>query len=247
MIETKKSGGLFSSFMSPVAETQPVPAAVVDSPPATPKPTACSPSSPKSLNQEENEDSPESKMKKLISGGKPKKFEPKKRTPVSPQPAKKGKTGTKWEDETSGPLDYGEKPSPNGNGQASLAEQNDLEKYASLSDVGKGKDLKAIEIVDSPIEDYEDEEEEQVEIKSTKKTAKQNGAHTKPTNGTKPSQTGTSRGGGGGLFSSLKSLVGSKTLTKEIIEPVMEKLQDHLIGNLILNLKTNLFSPRRII
>jgi len=34
----------------------------------------------------------------------------------------------------------------------------------------------------------------------------------------------------GGLFSSFKSLVGSKTLTKEMIEPVMEKMQEHLVG-----------------
>ncbi len=237
MIETKKSGGLFSSFMS-VAESAPATTVLVDSPPATP-PKPVPPESPKSNGEET--DSPESKIKKLIAagGGKPKKFEPKKKTPSSPQqqPVKKGKKLTTWQNEVSGPLDYGEKVPLNGNGQASLAEQNDLEKYASLNDVGKGKDLKDIEVVDSPLDQYENEEEEETEVSdsklSKKNTPKQNGGQSKVTNGKKPSQTVT-KSGTGGLFSSLKSLVGSKTLTKESIEPVMEKLQDHLIGKLII-------------
>ena len=38
----------------------------------------------------------------------------------------------------------------------------------------------------------------------------------------------------GGLFSSLKSLVGAKVLTQESIAPVMEKMQDHLICGLLI-------------
>lgn len=36
--------------------------------------------------------------------------------------------------------------------------------------------------------------------------------------------------GGLGMFSALRNLVGSKTLTKEDLKPMMDKMKDHLIG-----------------
>jgi len=205
MIETKK-GGILSSFIpaSVLSTTAPV---IDTSNQNNTKTQPLPPSSPESIN-----DSPDSKMKKLINSGggrQMKKFEPKKKTPTSPQQDKKGKKGTVWENGETGPLDYSNEK--NGHEINNQVEQNDLEKYASKNDVGKGKDLRAIEVVDSPIiDDFEEDEED---YKQVKKKVESN----------KKQQTG-------GLFSSLKSLVGSKTLTKENIEPVMDKLQEHLIA-----------------
>lgn len=201
MIETKK-GGILSSFMS--------------STPTTPEPVkaVATPPSPKIETIPDLPESPDSRMKRMInSGGKPKKFDPatKKKTPTSP-PVKKGKAGTKWEESQSGPLDYGEKSSPNGQ-DGNQYDSADLEKYASKNDVGKHKDLKVIEVYET--QSVEEDEEDEIIVKPLK----QNGS-TK-TNGNKAN---------GGLFSSLKSLVGAKTLTKENIEPVMEKLQEHLVA-----------------
>jgi signal recognition particle receptor subunit alpha len=39
-----------------------------------------------------------------------------------------------------------------------------------------------------------------------------------------------SSGSGGGIWSSLSSLVGSKSLTRADIDPVISKMQDHLIA-----------------
>jgi len=219
MIETKK-GGILSSFIpaSVLATTlAPVESNQTKSHSATL--TVTPPSSPTSQS-ESISDSPDSKMKKLINGGgrQMKKFEPKKKLPTSPQQEKekiKGKKGTVWENGTTGPLDYSNEK--NGHEANPQTDQNDLEKYASKNDVGKGKDLKAIEVVETSMID-EEEEEEYVEQKVK--------------NGSKKIETNKkqSNGGTGGLFSSLKSLVGSKTLTKENIEPVMDKLQEHLIA-----------------
>ena len=46
--------------------------------------------------------------------------------------------------------------------------------------------------------------------------------------------------GMGGLFSSLKSLVGAKILTKETIAPVMEKMQEHLVGKPLTTIRISL-------
>lgn len=213
MIETKK-GGLLSSF---------IPAALGggantgdETKKETSKPVSVSPPDSPSANQDSSPTaSPDAKLKKIMGSGKPKKFE-KKKTPASPpQPVKKGKTGTKWEIEVSGPLDYGEKQPSD---VAHSPDQSDLEKYASRSDVGKGRELKAIEVVDAPAFEEEDDIDQRVPSKKNE---------TKKVNGTKSS---------GGIFSSLKSLVGAKTLTKEMIDPVMENLQEHLIGNFNLKL-----------
>ena len=217
MIETKK-GGLLSSFI-PAAITGETKQETSTTKPAN----VVAPPSPETLSASSSPidtsptASPNNKMKSM--GGKPKKFEPKKKTPASPQqPVKKGKVGTKWEPDVSGPLDYGGKPEDNLNGSI---DQNDLEKYASKSDVGKGKDLKAIEVVDAPA--FE-EDEEIIEEKPVKKGT--NSLSSTKTNGTtKPAASSS-----GGIFSSLKSLVGSKILSKEMIEPVMEKLQEHLVA-----------------
>jgi hypothetical protein len=99
-------------------------------------------------------------------------------------------------------------------------------------DIGKFKgDLRSIEVQDEA--SYSDEYDENKE--NTKPTAtaaasksfskgptNQKSAANEPSTSKKPST--------GGLFSSLKSLVGSKTLSIEAIQPVMEKMQDHLIG-----------------
>ena len=83
-------------------------------------------------------------------------------------------------------------------------------------------DLKPIEIEEN---DVESDEEFQSKNLSSKKVA--------PTTNGKKSSVKTEKKqtqATGGLFSSFKSLVGAKTLTKESIEPVMEKMQEHLIS-----------------
>jgi signal recognition particle receptor subunit alpha len=73
--------------------------------------------------------------------------------------------------------------------------------------------LKSIDVDDVEIDEdqYNDDE---VNNNNTKKSV----------NSSKKSNAG------GGLFSSLKGLVGGKTLTADVIEPVMEKMQDHLVA-----------------
>jgi hypothetical protein len=94
-----------------------------------------------------------------------------------------------------------------------------------MSDVGKYKgDLHGIEIESSDGEDYE-EEARPLKNVTNNSSGKVNGTGGKGLV-QKPAKSA------GGLFSSLKGLVGAKVLTTEMIEPVMEKMQDHLIGNL---------------
>ena len=84
-------------------------------------------------------------------------------------------------------------------------------------------DLKPIEIEQA--ENFEGESDDEIQnSKSSKKTPTTNGK--KLVAKAEKKQAAPS----GGLFSSFKSLVGSKTLTKESIEPVMEKMQEHLIS-----------------
>ncbi len=73
--------------------------------------------------------------------------------------------------------------------------------------------------------DGEEDFEEEEKVRSPLKNNKQNIMNNKSPNGKKATASS------GGLFSSFKSLVGSKILTKEMIEPVMEKMQEHLVGN----------------
>ena len=165
----------------------------------------------------------------MVAGGRPKKFEKKKAdkaAAASPKP--KGKAGTKWDDGGhEGPLDYG------GN-QAAVVESDhdqsmasDLAKYASKSDVGKYRgDLQGIEIESEEEGGGEEEVEEVQPLKNISNGAPANGGGKKVVGG-KVS---------GGIFSSLKSLVGAKVLSEEMIAPVMEKMQDHVIGNGNLNL-----------
>lgn len=96
-------------------------------------------------------------------------------------------------------------------------------KSLQKSDVGRYKgDLKSIEVKEV---ESEEEFQEEEEVRSPLKNNKQNIINNKSPNGKKAAASS------GGLFSSFKSLVGSKTLTKEMIEPVMEKMQEHLVGN----------------
>lgn len=92
--------------------------------------------------------------------------------------------------------------------------------------IGKSRgELKPVEVGD--INDYEEEEFEPNNNSNNK-------------NNKSTSQKSSSKSGGstsskkspatGGLFSSLRGLVGGKTLTAEVIEPVMEKMQDHLVA-----------------
>lgn len=89
-----------------------------------------------------------------------------------------------------------------------------INKKFKKKDIGKLKgDLKSIDVDDVEIDEdqYNDDE---VNNNNTKKSV----------NSSKKSNAG------GGLFSSLKGLVGGKMLTADVIEPVMEKMQDHLVA-----------------
>jgi signal recognition particle receptor subunit alpha len=86
--------------------------------------------------------------------------------------------------------------------------------YATTSDIGKMKgDLKGLEIASPSI--IEDELD--------------NDSFTNQNQNKNKNQKVTSTGGGG-LFSSFKSLVGSKTLTADMIKPAMDKMQEHLVS-----------------
>lgn len=78
-------------------------------------------------------------------------------------------------------------------------------------------------VVDSSSDD-EDYEEEVKPLKTITNNAKTR---------SNPTKAQPKKAAAGGMFSSLKGLVGAKVLTQEMIEPVMEKMQEHLIGKLI--------------
>ena len=67
--------------------------------------------------------------------------------------------------------------------------------------------------------DYDEEDNNNNNKKSSSSSKKSSSASKKPTPGSS-----------GGIFSSLRGLVGGKTLTAEVIEPVMEKMQEHLVA-----------------
>ncbi|CAF0737470.1 unnamed protein product [Brachionus calyciflorus] len=135
------------------------------------------------------------------------KFEPKsKKTPTSPQP--KGKAPKKWDDNVDvNTLDYS---SPSNDSKEDLT----TSQYASKKDIGRSiGELKPIEVnYEEEIEEVDDYVPETNKNKSKLTSNKQNGKNST------------------GLFSSLKSLVGGKMLTKETIQPVMEKMQEHLVS-----------------
>lgn len=164
-------------------------------------------------------------------GGKPK-FVPKKKTsnPSSPKaPEKpKGKKMTTWEGAgEKGPLDYSAKDNDKTDELTSriddLINRTSINQYVNKEVVNTFRgDLKPIEIEEE--DTVESEEEEEIQVKTTKKTAVNGKKNAQKPAG--PEKTKSS----GGIFSSLKSLVGAKVLTKEAIEPVMLKMQDHLIS-----------------
>lgn len=82
--------------------------------------------------------------------------------------------------------------------------------------------MKPIQVDD---ESDDDDYEEEVKNTSKNKTSNNNRLNAANLNGT---SNGTKKSSG--LFSSLKSLVGSKTLSLENIGPVMEKMQEHLVS-----------------
>ena len=91
--------------------------------------------------------------------------------------------------------------------------------------------MKGIEINEEVNYDEDDGDDYQVEIKPLKSAVNNQKSSTAKTVNTITTSNGKKSGGvGGGLFASLKSLVGAKVLTKESIEPVMEKMQEHLVG-----------------
>lgn len=126
-------------------------------------------------------------------------------------PKKKGKQGTKWEmggtAKDAVALDYS---SVNGTGDGSsngVEEKNEMPSVEERGWVGQMKGgLKDL--------DEEESEDESEEEKGVQETAKSESSKTK----------------GGGMFSMLKNLVGSKTLTKEDLVPTLEKMKDHIIG-----------------
>ncbi|XP_059145305.1 signal recognition particle receptor subunit alpha-like [Physella acuta] len=141
-------------------------------------------------------------LQKLMSKGK-------KKSPVtinkSPEVAKrKGKQGTKWENEGSSKdtatLDY----TP-GTEQGELvltkSEQNQVGTMK-----GELKNIDDDEELDEVVDD--DSEEDEVIQQKTKSPS--------------PNK--------GGMFSMFRNLVGSKTLTSEQLGPVLEKMKDHLIS-----------------
>lgn len=146
------------------------------------------------------------------------------KNPSSPQQqqskSKGGKEPKKWvEDADVNKLDYSDmKPDLNGATSDLSAYQ-----YVQKQDVGKSMgDLKPVEVPgDENLYEESDEELNNNNYNNNNNNAK-GGKQQVKAGQSKPSKNG-------GLFSSLKSLVGAKVLTKESIEPVMEKMQEHLV------------------
>lgn len=85
--------------------------------------------------------------------------------------------------------------------------------------------------MDSNDADLADDDDEDDELNNNNtKANKKKAAKTNTTTSSKKPAAASGGGGGGGLFSSLRGLVGGKTLTAEVIEPVMEKMQEHLVA-----------------
>ncbi|XP_064595569.1 signal recognition particle receptor subunit alpha-like [Liolophura sinensis] len=139
-------------------------------------------------------------MAKMMKGNKPESG----KSPESPKKPK-GKKPTLWENggRESKSLDYsGAKPDDAlVNGDSEqLIAEADLQLLGQMK--GELKDMEP----DSESEG-EEEEEEEVEVKGSAQKKR-----------------------GLGMFSALRNLVGSKTLTKEDLKPMLEKMKDHLIG-----------------
>lgn len=169
--------------------------------------------------------------------------------PASPvQEKQKGKKMTTWDEGEKGPLDYSSKNSdPNDSSKVEDLSMNQYVNVRIMNDFSLTEktfifyfnfkikknalntfrgDLKPIEIEDNYPESDEELQSGSKSVAS-KKAANSNGKNSSTVKIEKKQTTTQSTGG---LFSSFKSLVGSKTLTKESIEPVMEKMQEHLIS-----------------
>ncbi|MBN3318037.1 SRPRA protein, partial [Atractosteus spatula] len=136
---------------------------------------------------------------------------PDKQSSKSPRPPKpRGKENRVWDNggSSSRDLDYS-KSSFNGaqDGEGTL---EDTSADLGVQPGTMGGDLRPVDYESSEEEEEEEEEEEQVVSSASKKSSK--------------------KGGFGGMFSMLKGLVGSKSLTQEDMEPVLEKMRDHLIA-----------------
>jgi len=122
---------------------------------------------------------------------------------------KKGKEGTKWDN-----VQFG--------GKLSKSEAEKLDRtQGKPEDLGNHVDHHESQYVPDRsvigksanignVYDSEDDSEDEIELKSSKASGKSTG--------------------GGGMFSMLSGLVGSKALTREDLEPVLAKLKDNLIG-----------------
>jgi len=145
------------------------------------------------------------KMEEKLQGkGKPKE------KAKSPQ-AKKGKSARVWENSGSTKesvlLDFS---NADGNGQQN-GEEQEVTTAESRSWVGQMKgELQGLEVESGSESEEEEEDEDEVITHS------------------KSSPSGKTRGFG--MFNMFKTLVGSKSITREVMEPILEKLREHMIG-----------------
>ena len=133
------------------------------------------------------------------------------------KPSTKGKQRTVWESEVRvEDLDFsggGDKNSASGGGGQDIAPV-DTSKYVDEGLRGTRRGELANIDEDESSSSSEEEEEGEQESSAPKKVQ---------TNGKAKTSTF-------GIFSSLKSLVGSKVLNKETITPIIEKIQEHLVS-----------------
>lgn len=90
----------------------------------------------------------------------------------------------------------------------------------ALKELDEGEDFDDDEDVD------EDEEDGGTSAKAGSKPAASAGSGR--------GKAATKKSSYGGFWSGLKSLVGSKMLTPDVLQPVLDKMRDHLIGELLL-------------
>jgi len=147
---------------------------------------------------------------KFFNRGKKPKTKDISKSPTSPSDkGKKGKTNRIWDLNGTNAKDAAAL------NRSNISEQGDLVDNIVVSNV----DTSAVGTMGGQLQDIdesssEDEEEEEEEIVQNRKKEQKN----------------TKKSGGFGLWSGLRNLVGSKTLSREDILPCLDRMRDHLIS-----------------